>query len=509
MTGGVPMDQPTMPEVLLRRIWQGLLFTTNHLKTSDGKAVRILFPGTPNNDAGPDFLNAKIAIGDTQYAGDVELHINAAEWRQHKHDTDPHYNRVILHVVLADDPVGPPARTKSLRRIPLLVLHPYLDEKTFYAWTSPAGDDGRPTPPFCRNMNEHVPSDVIVHWIERLGLQRIELKVRRFEERLKQLIDESRHTVSEPFPRYYGDPAEIPLPSRDYTRKDFSREELWEQLLYEGLLEALGYTKNTRPFTALARSVRLSTLKRLNAVDNHRTAAAVLFGAAGLIPATTHAREDEEYVRSLITRWGTIQPGFTGQLMHEGDWLFFRLRPNNFPTARLAAFVHLLPRLFADEALHRFTALFRETEISPLERLKRVMELFRFTPVEFWRRHYHFKATIRTRSSPSNPIALGTERIHDIITNVLVPIMLLYARVFRQRTIGRNVRDMLAALPATQKNSVVALVARHITKNKLRLSSAVRHQGALQMYKLYCSPLQCTECAIGHHAKIIPPATFP
>ncbi len=501
------MDQPAMPEILLRRIWQGLLFTTDHLKTADGKAVTILSPGTPNDDAGPDFLNAKISIGGVQFAGDVELHINAAQWRQHRHDTDPHYNTVILHVVLAEDPLAPPARTKSMRRIPLLVLHPYLDEKTFQAWTSPANDDGRPAPPYCRDMNEHVPSEVIQQWIERLGLQRVELKVRRFEERLKQLIDESRQKVSEPFPRYYGDPAEIPHPARDYTRKDFSREELWEQLLYEGILEALGYTKNTRPFAMLSRSVRVSALKQMDAIDDHPTAAAVLFGVAGLLPgrALSNAYDDEEYINTLINIWNRIQPEFTGQYMNEGDWLFFRLRPNNFPTARLAAFVHLLPQLFGGEALHRFTALFKDGNISTSERLKLLRGMFHFTPNGFWKRHYHFKSAARIGSSRSNPIALGLERINDIITNVVIPIMLLYARIFRQRAIGRNVRDLLAILPAAQKNSVISTVTRHITKDKVKLSSAVRYQGALQMYKLYCSPFRCPECAIGHRAKVPPP----
>lgn len=191
--------------------------------------------------------------------------------------------------------------------------------------------------------------------------------------------------------------------------------------------------------------------------------------------------------------------------MHEGDWLFFRLRPNNFPTARLAAFVHLLPRLFGEDSMHLFSGLFRDSAVTASERLKRIKKLFHFTPENFWQRHYHFKRTARRGLSRSNPIALGAERINDIITNVIVPVMLLYARIFRLRTIGRNVRDVLAVLPAAEKNSVISTVTRHITKERVKLRSAIQYQGALHMYKLYCSPFRCPECAIGHTAHVTIP----
>ena len=125
---------PAMPEAILRRIWHEQNFTAGHLTAFDGRVVRIRSPGVPNTDGGPDFLNAKIQIGSTIFHGDVELHINAQEWLSHKHDADPHYNKVILHVVLVADELSPPARTASRRQIPLLVLHPFLDEKLRHVW---------------------------------------------------------------------------------------------------------------------------------------------------------------------------------------------------------------------------------------------------------------------------------------------------------------------------------------------------------------------------------------
>ena len=122
------MNIPRIPEQFLRQVWQQQRFIAHNLHTSNGKPVQIISPGTPNNDSGPDFLNASIQIGGITFYGDVELHQDAAGWQAHKHASDPHYNRVILHVVMTADNVSRPARTQSDRPLPLLVLHPFLDD---------------------------------------------------------------------------------------------------------------------------------------------------------------------------------------------------------------------------------------------------------------------------------------------------------------------------------------------------------------------------------------------
>ena len=73
------------------------------MSTVDGRRVHVIDPGRLNTDAGPDFFNAKIRIGSDMWAGDVEIHVNASDWHRHRHDGDPAYNSVILHVVGRDD----------------------------------------------------------------------------------------------------------------------------------------------------------------------------------------------------------------------------------------------------------------------------------------------------------------------------------------------------------------------------------------------------------------------
>lgn len=507
------MSLPDMPEAILRRIWQEQNFSTDHLKTSDGRSVAILSAGTPNTDGGPDFLNARISIGKVVFHGDVELHINAEEWLTHKHDADPHYNKVILHVVLTADPLSPPARTASRRAIPLLVLHPFLDEKFQSAWLRALADEhaGKVQALACAELNDHVPTNVITNWLERLATERIELKVRRFEERAKQLVDETRHIVREPYPRYYGNPAEIPPPKNEYAKKDFADKSLWEQLLYEGIMEGLGYAKNTTPFLALARSMRLNFLRK-RSMNQRDTIMALLFGAAGLLPSAKdiESKEGRLYVLRLKTLWKSLRQDFKGQLLNEADWLFFRLRPSNFPTARLAAMSFILPNLFGEHAFRKLIRIFKDQSLSSKERIASLHSFFSFQPDEFWRQHFHFtgkaKSTKRNVEKAIEPmqtakagIALGSSRINDILVNAVVPIVLLYGRIFKDAAISKHTRSLLAALPASQENSITEIIQEQVMKEKRKLNSAQAQQGSIQLYRFYCSHLRCTECAIGRN----------
>ena len=56
-----------------------------------------------NSDQGPDFIAAKIKIGNTTWVGNVEIHINSSGWVLHSHSDDANFNNVILHVVWNHD----------------------------------------------------------------------------------------------------------------------------------------------------------------------------------------------------------------------------------------------------------------------------------------------------------------------------------------------------------------------------------------------------------------------
>ena len=483
------------PEHLLRTIWQEQTFAVDRLRTADGKPVAILSPGRFNGDGGPDYLDARVRIGNITYRGDIELHSDSSEWHSHSHDSDPHYNRVILHVVMSADDFSAPAKTATHRAIPLLVLHPYLDERVRAVWMRSVSDERseRTQTIKCRDLNDDVPSEVITTWISSLSTERLELKVRRFEERLKQLVDEQRSIIREPYPRYYGNPDEIPPPKKEYAQKDFIDKRIWEQLLFEGIMEGMGYSKNREPFLALAQSMRLEIL-RMYGLTNSQIMMSLLFGAAGLLPSSRLLKEKESrgYVRLLRRTWNDIRRSFKGIVVHEADWLFFRLRPSNFPTARLAAMCFLLPSLFGEQAFRQLISLFKGETLSARSRIQSLRTLFAFKPDDFWNHHYHFKGV-----AGKSGITIGPDRINDILTNAILPVVLLYARIFKDHTVRTNARGTLATIVPSQENSITRMMNEQLFKNRIRIASVIQQQGAIQLYKFYCSQNRCFECKIG------------
>ena len=177
--------------------------------------------------------------------------------------------------------------------------------------------------------------------------------------------------------------------------------------------------------------------------------------------------------------------------LHAGDWLFFRLRPVNFPTARLAALCFLLPTLFGEESFRRIVGLFKDPRLSASVRRKEIQKFFVFEPDEFWRRHCHFAG-----SGAERGIAIGSERIDDFIVNVLIPFLLLYARTFKDQTVRASVIDLFERLPRLQENAITRLIERQLLKDRIRLHTALLQQGAIQLYKYSCSQGRCGECGL-------------
>jgi hypothetical protein len=94
-----------MTEDFLQFIWKYGLFDRDGMITDTGETVQVLGMGEHNTDAGPDFLNARIKIGNTTWAGNVELHLRSSDWVNHRHHTDRAYDNVVLHVVYLRDHV--------------------------------------------------------------------------------------------------------------------------------------------------------------------------------------------------------------------------------------------------------------------------------------------------------------------------------------------------------------------------------------------------------------------
>ena len=111
-----------MKEEFLHFIWKYKLYQHDLLFTGEGESLQIVHPGQHNTNAGPDFFDARIRIGETLWAGNIEIHQRASDWNKHGHQNDPVYRNTILHVVaLSDQKVCNDLGSKVPVLVPFLV----------------------------------------------------------------------------------------------------------------------------------------------------------------------------------------------------------------------------------------------------------------------------------------------------------------------------------------------------------------------------------------------------
>lgn len=343
----------------MQYVWQHRLLLHTDLVTVDGRKVSIIDPGRLNTDAGPDFFNAKVRIGDKLWAGDVEIHVRASDWRRHGHHTDPAYNSVVLHVVDRDDA---PVTRPNGETIPQMVMRCHPDFHRRYASMVERADIDLP----CSAEFPSIPHLAMTDWITAMAFERIYAK--------------ADHLAS--------------LAAR------FTSD--WEEATYIILARALGFGINAEPMERLALSLPLRFLRKH--ADSPLAIEALLFGQGGFLdkaPATdTYVEQLRREHRFLTHKFGLKTIGMPG-------WKMGRIRPANLPHRRIA----LLASIVCDD----FRPVARILEAaSPDE----VMDMFRRPLPPYWRSRYTFGPdSDRSFETLSRASAAG------MVINVAVPLL--------------------------------------------------------------------------------------
>jgi hypothetical protein len=308
-----------MKEDLLQYIWEQKILTKQPLKTTQGKLLEIIKPGRINHNAGPDFFDARIKINNTLWAGNVEVHVNSSDWVKHKHQKNPAYDNVILHVVFRDD---------AKINIPTLELRHYLSDEFINTYKKLQASSTRIP---CQKQLQLPPDVVIQSFLFRLMIERLEKKCVVMEEQLLLLNND------------------------------------WETLFYVNLAKYFGMGVNAAPFEQLA----LKLPNRLLAKHKHsqQQITALVFGVAGLLPV--HA--NDEYSMLLCKEFAFLQKKYGLTPLATHTWKFAKMRPANFPTVRLAQFsslvfnaVHLFSKIIQAKTITEVIALFQNKTLTPI-----------------------------------------------------------------------------------------------------------------------------------------------
>ena len=359
-------------EADLVRLWEGQRFPAGALVSREGLALRVAYRGRLAGGPGPDFRDAVIAAGGQQWRGDVELHVAASAFRQHGHHRDPAYDNLVLHVVFWDDRRGE-TRLACGRSVPTLALAPWVARRAdeLHRWLARPARWQEP----CRTALARLGPAAVAAVLEEAGDARFREKADAFAAAMA------------------------------------AAEE--EEVLYRGLLEGLGYSRNRDPFRRLAEAVPWQTLRRLLAAERLQgrvmAAEAALLGTAGFL---TGEGTSDPYLGALQERWRAQPVG------HGSPFLPWELtgRPENHPARRLVGAARLVVRYVDGGLLAGLLAAVRAGPSALAGALQ--------VPGDgYWRDHYDLT------SGPARLPAglIGPGRAGDLAVNIVLPFALAWA----------------------------------------------------------------------------------
>ena len=381
-----------MTEAFLQYVWQHQLLEGD-LRTTEGQPVVVERPGMLNRDAGPDFFDAHVRIGETLWVGNVEVHVKASDWNHHRHSTNHAYDNVVLHVVYENDTAITLQNCHTLTTLELSCHIPDLVWANYDALVDPP--EPRDIP--CVDYLGEVSKPLVNSYLERLTLERLEQKC----DMVRRLLKESRGN--------------------------------WEQCCYWLLAHYFGGSANAFPFELLAKSTDLNLLARWR--DKPQRIEALLMGQAGLLEGYFA----DDYPRQLQSDYGALRQGASLTPIAGFMWKFFRMRPYGYPTLRISQFAQLVCR-----SRNLFSHLLETTDANELQRF------FNVTASSYWDNHFQFD-----KPSPGKPKQVGRSFVNVLLINAWVPLLFEYGNQHGMQEYKEQAVDILLQLPP-ENNRIVS-----------------------------------------------------
>ncbi|MBT8380682.1 MAG: DUF2851 family protein [Ignavibacteria bacterium] len=464
------------------------------LTTSDAQAIEVIDTGMENKDfAGPDFLNARIKFGNITYLGDVEIDSKHKDWKSHGHYFDKKYSKVILHITLSNEKHRPFVFTKDKRKVHSLCILDFIDAevgKTLLRAVQMEQRNKSFIMP-CKDRNALVSKKEKTNFLIELGIERFQNKARKILERTKQMIYLKEMNIREPIVRYdFGEDFD----SRKFKPEEFSNTVLWQQIIYEMIFEALGFSKNKDLMLKLAKAVNIDFLIKYSEKENFELLVeSVLLNVSGLIPEKISFNEEKasEYVREMVEIWDRLKSDYDGMYFKQEHWHFFKQRPQNFPTIRIAGGARLLHQLLKENLFEDLIELF-EKEGDSKDYAANMRNLMVIEAEGFWRDHYVF-------DKPAKEILnyfVGISRVDEIVINVLLPILSVYLEIFNKSESLRRVKELYINYNQKTSNQLADQVNSTLILGRAKERS-ILYQGMIELFRNYCVKERCLECKIG------------
>jgi len=435
------------------------------LTTLTGQTVEVLFEGSENFDSGPDFSDAVIKLDGVLKTGDIEVHLDARGWYEHGHHRDSAYNNVILHLISGKAGEEATVEREDGVRVPQVIVDAEIPQNTERPRQETSDVEVFADCPLRETGLEH-----IMRTLQAAGEARLLQKVQQFRE---ELIHAS-----------------------------------WEQLFYKKMMQAFGYAKNARPFQRLADVLPIDLLfaemQWVAADVALLKCEAMLFGAAGLLPTEADVsgagfdESEQRYLLALRDAWRQISHRLHITAMRPHEWQFFRLRPQNFPTRRLAGAAQVLFRFYQSGFMEGLLRHFRAEGKNLRQLVSELESSFVVAGTGFWKQHYRFVPGDTRSPHTATGALIGKERARDVVVNIVLPQAYLYCEETGDGVLKTIVREAFKRYPRMSENKITRAMTGQLFRvqsgRQKILRSALLQQGAIFLHKVYCRPRKCEDC---------------
>ena len=416
-----------MREDFLHYLWVHKKLPFTQLKTHQNESLEIIHFGNYLQLSGPDIFNAQIRIANQKWAGNIEIHVKSSDWYLHQHEYDSAYDSVILHVVWEHDV---PIFRKDNSEIPTLELKNWVNPKELNAYKNLITKKNWIN---CETAIHGIDEFHWENWKEKLVLERLERKAIQIIERLEQ------------------------------TKND------WEQVFFELLAKNFGLHINGAVFLKMAQQLSYHLIRKEKANLLHIEA--LLFGVLNAL----HTHHEDVYFNELKKTWHCLKTKYQLKELLDEALTFFKHRPDNFPTIRLA---QLAMVLYKNEQLFEKCMQANSSE--------KIYKILRHATSEYWQTHYVFGA-----SSISKKKMISHAFLDLLLVNTIIPLQFCYKRKLGE-TPEEELLSGLKEIKA-EKNSII-----HKFKElDIEATTAYDSQALLQLKNEYCDKSKCLQCAIG------------
>lgn len=417
-----------MTEKLLQFIWQMQYFNKHDLQTASQESLTIIFPGHLNTHQGPDFTAASIRINKTTWAGSIELHVKASDWKHHGHSDDINYKNVVLHVVWKNDCRITDSNGNEL---PTLALEDRVSKLLLQRYEELMHNQSHIP---CEKSCTAVSDLVWLAWKERLIVERLQRKT----DLIKSYLEQTNNH--------------------------------WEEVFWWLIARNFGITTNANGFELIARSISINTLTKHK--TNILQLEAFLLGQAGLL----EQQFEEAYPIMLQKEFNFLKKKYRLKPIVQPIY-FLRMRPQNFPTVRLAQLSMLVHR-----SLHLFS------QVKAAGKLDEIRKLFTITANDYW--HYHYRLNEKTSYQEKT---LGMQFINNIIINTIVPTVFTYGYIHNEPAYKDKAVRWLQDIPPENN-----LVTRKWKDVGIDNKNAFDSQSLHELTKQYCLQKHCLSCSVGN-----------